>query len=78
MKMDLDKTPPAAEIEQVANELVAAKELAMSSATNKDAMSTKRKRRWDISEPTDENMDPNQGTREWSKEATTSNSNFRF
>ena len=60
MKMDLDKTPPAAEIEDVAMELAAAR----------GALSTKRKRRWDVSEPTDENMDPNkQDTGEWSKGA---------
>jgi hypothetical protein len=60
MKMDLDKTPPAAEIEDAAKKLAAAKELS----------GTKRKRRWDISEPTDENADPNKpDTGEWSKEA---------
>jgi splicing factor 3B subunit 1 len=64
MKMDLDKTPPAAEIEAVSRELTAARELA-----NKDS-GMKRKRRWDVSEPSDENADPNQrDTGEWSKEA---------
>jgi splicing factor 3B subunit 1 len=60
--MDLDRTPPAAEIKDVA------RELAMQA--NREA-SAKRKRRWDVSEPTDENVDPNQPTSsgEWSKEA---------
>ncbi|KAF7370749.1 Small nuclear ribonucleoprotein [Mycena sanguinolenta] len=62
MKMDLDKTPPAAELDDVARELAAAKELAMA---GKDG--GKRKRRWDA-EPTDENADPS-STGEWSKEA---------
>ena len=58
--MDLDKTPPAAEIEDAAKELAVAKE----------SSGTKRKRRWDVSEPTDENVDPNKpDTGEWSKEA---------
>jgi splicing factor 3B subunit 1 len=62
MKMDLDKTPSAAEIEDVAKEL----------ATTKESSSgTKCKRRWDVSEPTDENVDPNKpDTGEWSKEAS--------
>jgi len=60
MKMDLDKTPPREEIE------AAQKELA---AMNKEP-GTKRKRRWDVEEPTDENVDPNKkDTGEWSKEA---------
>jgi splicing factor 3B subunit 1 len=50
MKMDLDKTPPAAKIEDVAKELATAKE---------SSSGTKCKRRWDVSEPTDENVDPN-------------------
>lgn len=63
-KMDLDKTPPAAEIAEVAKELEAAKELATATA------GSKRKRRWDVSEPSDENTDPNKhDTGEWSKEA---------
>ncbi|KAH8832641.1 small nuclear ribonucleoprotein [Flagelloscypha sp. PMI_526] len=41
MKMDLDKTPPAAELDDVTRELEAAKELATSST---------RKRRWDVEE----------------------------
>jgi len=71
MKMDLDKTPPAAEIEEVARELAAAKELAMAASAGKEASSgTKRKRRWDVTEPSDENVDPNQrDSGEWSKEA---------
>lgn len=71
MKMDLDRTPPAAEIEAVAKELAAAKELAMAGAAGKDSSGTKRKRRWDITEPSDENADPNQrgDDGEWSKEA---------
>ena len=61
MKMDLDRTPPAAEIE------AAAKELA---SMNKDSSTTKRKRRWDMEEPSDENIDPNNRDKgEWSKEA---------
>ena len=61
MKMDLDRTPPAAEIE------AAAKELA---SMNKDSSTTKRKRRWDVEEPSDENIDPNNRDKgEWSKEA---------
>jgi splicing factor 3B subunit 1 len=65
--MDLDRTPPAAEIEDMARELAAAKELAMQ--INREA-SARRKRRWDISKPTDTNVDPNQPTssREWFKE----------
>jgi len=58
MKMVLDKTPPAAEIE------AAAKELASNSSI------TKRKRRWDVEQPSDENVDPNNRDKgEWSKEA---------
>ena len=58
MKMDLDRTPPAAEIEAL---------------VNKDSSTTKRKRRWDVEEPSDENMDPNNRDKgEWSKEATES------
>ncbi|KAJ7583237.1 armadillo-type protein [Mycena floridula] len=60
MKMDLDKTPPASELQDVAMELAAAKEL---------ATSAKRKRRWDVPD-TDENADPNKGDKgEWGKEA---------
>ncbi|KAJ7281768.1 armadillo-type protein [Mycena rebaudengoi] len=65
MKMDLDKTPPAAELDEVARELAAAKELAL--AGKDGAAGAKRKRRWDMSEPADENAAPNTG--EWSKEA---------
>ena len=65
--MDLDRTPLAAEIEDVARELATTKELAIQA--NREA-STKRKQRWDVSELTDENLDPNQpvSSREWSKE----------
>ncbi|KAG0694581.1 armadillo-type protein [Suillus ampliporus] len=67
MKMDLDKTPPRAELEDVAMELAAAKELA---ASREATSGTKRKRRWDVPEPVDENVDPNKTDRnEWSKEA---------
>ncbi|KAJ8593868.1 ARM repeat-containing protein [Rhizopogon salebrosus TDB-379] len=66
MKMDLDKTPPRAELEDVAMELAAAKELATSRETTSG---TKRKRRWDVPEPADENIDPNKNDKEWSKEA---------
>ncbi|KAF7983388.1 hypothetical protein HWV62_22397 [Athelia sp. TMB] len=53
MKMDLDKTPPAAEIEEAVKEL--------------DSAGAKRKRRWDVSdENTDPNK---ADTGEWSKEA---------
>ncbi|KAF4569801.1 Splicing factor 3B subunit 1 [Pleurotus pulmonarius] len=66
LKMDLDKTPPASELQDVEMEIMAAKELAMS----KEGASTKRKRRWDVEDPTDENVDPNgRDTGEWSKEA---------
>jgi splicing factor 3B subunit 1 len=63
--MDLDRTPLATEIEDMDRE---AKELTMQA--NREA-SAKRQCRWDISEPTDKNIDPNQPTssREWSKEA---------
>ena len=60
MKMDLDKTPPAAEIEAAAKELT--------SMTN--SSTTKRKRRWDVEDPSDENVDPNDRDKgEWSKES---------
>ncbi|KAJ3996762.1 armadillo-type protein [Lentinula boryana] len=66
MKMDLDKTPPAAEIQDVEMELAATKEF----ATPREQSGTKRKRRWDVPEPSDENADPNKvDTGEWSKEA---------
>nr|GAT46774.1 predicted protein [Mycena chlorophos] len=48
MKMDLDKTPPAAELDDVALELAAAKELALAGQE-----SSKRKRRWDAETPED-------------------------
>jgi splicing factor 3B subunit 1 len=66
--MDLDRTPLAAEIEDVSRELAAAKELAIQA--NRDA-SAQRKRRWDVSEPTDENVDLNHpiSSGDWSKEA---------
>jgi splicing factor 3B subunit 1 len=53
-KMDLDRTPPAAELED------AEKELAASAA----AQATKRKRRWDITEPAEEKP-----SGEWSQES---------
>ncbi|KAF5388622.1 hypothetical protein D9757_004780 [Collybiopsis confluens] len=67
LKMDLDKTPPAAQItDDVEMELAAAKEL----VTSRELSGTKRKRRWDIPEPADENADPNKPDKgEWSKEA---------
>ena len=55
-KMDLDRTPPAAEIE------AAAKELAEASA------GSKRKRRWDIPDSSDR-AEEKADTGEWSKEA---------
>jgi splicing factor 3B subunit 1 len=59
-KMDLDRTPPREEIMEV---LEAAKELAQSSGT-------KRKRRWDVAEPSDENAEiKTEDKGEWSKEA---------
>jgi splicing factor 3B subunit 1 len=59
MKMDLDRTPPAAEIKAVAKERVSMKS------------TTECKRRWDMEEPSDENVDPNiRDKGEWSKEAT--------
>jgi len=67
MKMDLDKTPPRAELEGVAMELAAAKEL----ATSREATSgTKHQRSWDVPEPVDESVDPNKMEKEWSKEAS--------
>ena len=70
MKMDLDKTPPAIEIQDVATELAAARDLAMAKQQQQQqesAAGTKRKRKWDME---DENKDPNQrDTGEWSKEA---------
>ncbi|KAE9400028.1 hypothetical protein BT96DRAFT_1100459 [Gymnopus androsaceus JB14] len=48
-----DKTPPASEIQDVEMELAAARTLATSREN------TKRKRRWDVPEPSDENADPN-------------------
>jgi len=63
--MDLDKTPPREELEEVARELEAAKALAQG-----ENGGTKRKRRWDVAEPNDENADPNKVDKgEWSKEA---------
>ncbi|CAL1714639.1 unnamed protein product [Somion occarium] len=57
-KMDLDKTPPREELREAAEELAA-------------ATGTKRKRRWDIAEPTDENipLKAEEKGREWSAEA---------
>ncbi|KAI6101293.1 small nuclear ribonucleoprotein [Pisolithus sp. B1] len=58
-----------ARLQDVAMELAAAKELA--EAREREAASgTKRKRRWDVTEPTDENVDPNKPDQgEWSKES---------
>ncbi len=53
-KMDLDRTPPAAELE------AAEEELAASAA----AQETKRRRRWDVTEPVEEKP-----SGEWSQEA---------
>ncbi|KAN0088822.1 Armadillo-type fold [Tylopilus felleus] len=58
MKMDLDKTPPASELQDVALELAAARELAEARDRDREAAGAKRKRRWDA-EPADENVDPN-------------------
>lgn len=61
-KMDLDKTPPREELRE-AEELIAA---AVASANS----GTKRKRRWDIAEPADENTPVRPEEKgEWSKEA---------
>lgn len=71
LKMDIDKTPPASELLDVAMELAAARDLAMARQQQQhdSAVGTKRKRKWDM-EVTDENKDPNQrDTGEWSKEA---------
>ena len=61
-KMELDKTPPAADLE------AAEKELAAIAALNGAA---KRKRRWDVPDGVDdkENLDVKQESGEWSKEA---------
>ena len=60
-KMDLDKTPPREELRE-AEELIAA---AVASAAG-----NKRKRRWDIAEPSDENTPVRPEDKgEWSKEA---------
>lgn len=63
-KAALDKTPPAKELEE-------AEKLLQAVAANANAGGTKRKRRWDISEGTDdkENQDVKPDTGEWSKEA---------
>ena len=53
-KMDLDRTPPAAELEAVEKELAAAQ-----------SQETKRKRRWDVSEPAEKEKPSG----EWSQEA---------
>ena len=53
-KMDLDKTPPAAELESAEEEL----------AASTSAQETKRKRRWDVTEPVEEKP-----SGEWSQEA---------
>ncbi|KAI0704274.1 small nuclear ribonucleoprotein [Cytidiella melzeri] len=55
-KMDLDRTPPREEIEEAAKELAA-------------ASGTKRKRRWDVAEPTDDIENQPVVNGEWSKEA---------
>lgn len=57
-KVDLDKTPPASEIEEAIQEIAA--------MTN-----GKRKRRWDVSDSADdkENQEVKQDSGEWSKEA---------
>ncbi|KAK7686246.1 hypothetical protein QCA50_010466 [Cerrena zonata] len=61
-KMDLDRTPPREELRE-AEELIAA---AVASA----ATGTKRKRRWDIAEPADENTPVKPEEKgEWSNEA---------
>jgi splicing factor 3B subunit 1 len=57
MKMDLDKTPPREEIEAAERELMAMKESA----------GTKRKRRWDVEDTNDENIDPNKKDKEDAK-----------
>ena len=54
-KMDLDKTPPRAEIEEAQQELAA-------------MQGTKRKRRWDVAEPED-NKENKENKGEWSQEA---------
>ncbi len=54
-KMDLDKTPPRAELEEAEKELAA-------------LQGTKRKRRWDVAEPED-NKENKEVKGEWSQEA---------
>jgi splicing factor 3B subunit 1 len=64
MKMDVDKTPPASEIQEDDHLPTRAMEEA------KVNEGSKRKRRWDVAETNDENIDPNKkDTGEWSKEA---------
>lgn len=66
MKMDIDKTPPASEIHEDHDLPAAVREEAKAN----EVQGTKRKRRWDVAEPNDENIDPNKkDTGEWSKEA---------
>ncbi|KAF8347687.1 armadillo-type protein [Amanita rubescens] len=66
MKMDVDKTPPASEIHEDRDLPTAARE----EARTNEVLGIKRKRRWDVTEPNDENVDPNKkDTGEWSKEA---------
>lgn len=56
-KMDLDRTPPREELMEAAQELA-------------QASGTKRKRRWDVAEPTDENADVKMEDKgEWSEKA---------
>ncbi|KAE9405769.1 ARM repeat-containing protein [Gymnopus androsaceus JB14] len=60
LKRNLDKTPPASEIQDVAVELLTVKELTLS----RESLGATRKRRWNIS-----NADPNTvDTGEWSRE----------
>lgn len=55
-KMDLDKTPPREELEEVQKELAA-------------LQGNKRKRRWDLEEPSKEQQEDKENKGEWSKEA---------
>ncbi|KAF9525148.1 small nuclear ribonucleoprotein [Crepidotus variabilis] len=66
MKMDLDKTPPRADIEAAERELAKIK----ADVEKEAASGTKRKRRWDVEDTNDENIDPSKkDTGEWSKDA---------
>ncbi|PFH51894.1 hypothetical protein AMATHDRAFT_190483 [Amanita thiersii Skay4041] len=68
-QMDLDKTPPAADLEDDDRIPLSAKEQDKVNDEGKEGAGVKRKRRWDVSDVHDENVDPNKDVGEWSKEA---------